>query len=1391
MTTIPSAKKDQTKSASKLFSGVSAAALIMGLGAVTARAAGTTITNTITSFSVTSGSSLDFIDIDGGTITGDLTNNGTVGLTTNAIGIQIQNGGAVSGQIVNNTSAIIQASGTGIAVQGAPAANLGGGINNLGNINVALSGAGASVFGINVAGSSVTTTIANGGTIAVNITGPTTGTANGSAIGINVASTGPVQGSVSNTGLIDVDARFDSSGNTQTANAAGVVISNSVASNSAGASLVNSGIIDVDAFARETCCGTAHAFATAVGASLVVNGTTAATNVAVAVTNSTSGVISVNATAFAGTVNNSATAFANPRGVVQTAAGGLNVSASLTNNGLIDVQGQATAVATSGSAWGSVNPLGIGQFLTASNGATNLSANFVNSSSGVFRIKGDVNAVGTANATAVFTDFSGLVQRVTTNGTTNISLGITNSGLIDFDIMANASGNVAGASAGGHLAIAQTVHGLAFPDGPSTIDFTNNSSGSILVNMDAAAIGGASATADAGMRGIVQSGEGEASENLISFSNAGTISFEANGNASASGTAWGKGHVTGLDQRARDGGVTNISANNNGSFNILVSASAQGGNSARGNLGINGVFQSVSATSLGSANVSFANSTSGSFNLTGNLQAIGTGSATNASAFGDVEGVRQGLRITSISTGNFAFTNSGNFNVEINVSASGGIASNTATASAVGYIVRAGTGGQTANLNVVNSGTLNVKAVANASNAVANATGLRFTINVLDGTVVNSGTLNVTASAPGGSAKAIGIAFNSSNNGVNLTNTGSINVLAIGSTTATAVKFTTAGALLGGIPVSKTHVFTNNGGTISAILNNNGTLSHGVAINAQHSPHVFLSPIQINLEGGGSIFGDIKLSEDDSILVRNGSTFFDGQINGTTTLNQFASTTVYGALTVASGGTLTLQVGAVSSEANIYVDTYTQTSTGTLSFNITPATTKLGMIHANVANLNGTVNVNIAPGLYGNSTTFSDVVAASTLNGTWSSVTTNTNSAFLSLAASLPGDGTADLILTRNAFNSLGGLTMNQNAVATGIETSYNVNLTGPYGTMVQELLFMNAATYTAAIEQLHGSEHPQIANSLLYSFNSLNSAISDRVNVGPYRTRGDSGDIIQRGDISFWARASIGFGDNDGDVEAPGFDQDVNAYHAGIDYAAGTDTILGFAAGYYKNELDFTNGNTAQEDGVQLAIYAHHDIRDWYLRGVFGYGLYDGESRRAISVGTIAGTALGMYDVKAISFFGEFGHRIEVNPGVFVTPYGALSYASVKMDAFSETGVGAANLAFPEQKVKAWMGDLGARFSTSVDVGNGGLFIPEFSVAWSHNFGDERVALNTGFSGVSTSNFTVVGSHVSSESILVNAGLTFATAGGIEIKGEYNGRFNSQYKENSFAIRLSLLFGS
>ena len=127
-----------------LLSGASLATL--QLAAVSAaRAAGTTISGAnLNGFTVTSAQQFDFIEVDNATvITGDLTNEGTVGISSTAIDVSGA-GTIITGDILNAANGNITATATGIHVRSGAVV---GGIDNGGNILVSNT-TGGSVHGV-------------------------------------------------------------------------------------------------------------------------------------------------------------------------------------------------------------------------------------------------------------------------------------------------------------------------------------------------------------------------------------------------------------------------------------------------------------------------------------------------------------------------------------------------------------------------------------------------------------------------------------------------------------------------------------------------------------------------------------------------------------------------------------------------------------------------------------------------------------------------------------------------------------------------------------------------------------------------------------------------------------------------------------------------------------------------------------------------------------------------------------------------------------------------------------------------------------------------------------------------------------------------------------------
>ena len=87
------------------------------------------------------------------------------------------------------------------------------------------------------------------------------------------------------------------------------------------------------------------------------------------------------------------------------------------------------------------------------------------------------------------------------------------------------------------------------------------------------------------------------------------------------------------------------------------------------------------------------------------------------------------------------------------------------------------------------------------------------------------------------------------------------------------------------------------------------------------------------------------------------------------------------------------------------------------------------------------------------------------------------------------------------------------------------------------------------------------------------------------------------------WARVWGGWNNNDGDANAPGYNESQWAIWGGADYAISETFFLGAAGGFFRSDnMDFdkfggVSGGSIEYDGGQVAGYGGWDNRVWYDR--------------------------------------------------------------------------------------------------------------------------------------------------------------------------------------------------
>jgi trimeric autotransporter adhesin len=615
---------------------------------------------------------------------------------------------------------------------------------------------------------------------------------------------------------------------------------------------------------------------------------------------------------------------------------------------------------------------------------------------------------------------------------------------------------------------------------------------------------------------------------------------------------------------------------------------------------------------------------------------------------------------------------------------------------------------------------------------------------------------------------------------------------------------------------------TNRAGTIWAGFSTDGgaNIHRGVAIeNASAGAHIQLQ----GTEADGHIYGDINIASSTTIETTQGKTWFEGTING-----------IEGALEIFGGGKLVLcQEGWISScDANawdtnwdpqegadqpslVFIDTLRVHSDGAIVHQLTPRTAPgtYPQVFANTATLSGTLEANYLPGFYANEFHYQNVIETGSRIGSFARV--DDNSLLLTTEAIYDGNN-VDLSVKRTAFDKVSGLTENQSAVGGGIEhiysklpgTDVNPAATDSFAQMVAKLFTIdNKHDYSAVLNQLTGAQYAQELQSMLWSLRPLNEAITDRMdcrlnhNVGPVATGYDSTLSAYRpygcfrpGQVQTWARVWGGWNNNDGDLNAPGYDETQRGIWGGADYALADTVSFGFVGGFFWSDMDFERfggvpGASIKYDGGQIAGYAIWDNSVWYDRSIVSAGFYRGDSHRSFALQSPAVDPNGSPDADAVSFYNEMGRRFGVGSNVMLTPFVGVSVASAELDSFTERdpqNTGTALKVFGND-ANSVASILGLRLSSSW-----GGFMSQLAMGWEHEFEDTFHTLNAAFAAApSGSNFRVIAADLKDDAFVVDAGVSYTLSHSSDLSVRYVGRFLEDYDAGSVMGRWTYKFGA
>jgi hypothetical protein len=599
----------------------------------------------------------------------------------------------------------------------------------------------------------------------------------------------------------------------------------------------------------------------------------------VALTNEGSLTFVGNATA-SGVTKAVATAYIDDSAIYQSAyttnGNATSASVNLDNSGTLAFQLTANATATDAAglatAYAYIDDTAIYQEAQT---AQTASVNLTNSGTLTFALSATATAPAGAQASAYFDDY-GIYQTAsaTVGNATLASVGLNNSGTLAFQAIANATSTGVASDATASAYFDEAALYQEANDGTTTsVSLTNSGTLTYLLSASATGVAGAYASAFYTDQGVYQSADGASGNTTlatVALNNSGTLALEATANATATGvggTAEATAYFdeTALYQQASGATTASVSLTNSGTLTFLASAAATapGGASATAYFNEYGIYQSADSSG-GNASIATVNlDNSGALMLAATATATVTGAtgAAEATAYDYYQAIYQ--EASGANTASVSLTNSGTLGALVSANAT---APGDAYAAAYYYDETAlyqyadATGGNAsiATVNLNNSGTLSLAALASAT-APTGATGYAEAYAYFDEDAIgqyaeaaqtasvgltNTGDLTLVASATasgpnyveaegyfderGINQYASGTSGNTSIASVNLSNSGTLLISAMGNATSTGAAGTATA--YGDIYSDGIEQEASNANTTSISLTNSGTLTiQGVA----------------------------------------------------------------------------------------------------------------------------------------------------------------------------------------------------------------------------------------------------------------------------------------------------------------------------------------------------------------------------------------------------------------------------------------------------------------------------------------------------------------------------------------------------------------------------------
>lgn len=318
------------------------------------------------------------------------------------------------------------------------------------------------------------------------------------------------------------------------------------------------------------------------------------------------------------------------------------------------------------------------------------------------------------------------------------------------------------------------------------------------------------------------------------------------------------------------------------------------------------------------------------------------------------------------------------------------------------------------------------------------------------------------------------------------------------------------------------------------------------------------------------------------------------------------------------------------------------------------------------------------------------------------------------------------------------------------------------------------ATTFRLALKQISPERYDNLAIDALRASVLFNDASDQRVLSRLLSARRDGvtpGENTSQG-RSAWIRIT-GSKQRAGDL---GFNTRASAIFAGTDGELASGTLLGFAAGFVRSDLNWNDGmGTVNTGYAKAGTYAAWLPGNWLLQIGLNAGFSEGNAQRRLAFAMVDRTATASTDGWEGNGSVRIGYRLPVEH-IDLIPTASLDYVYQRRNGFTEKGADSLNLRVQSVSNRTLRSQVGfvASFQTQLD--NAKVLTPQLQLGWAQVRPLDDRTITASLEGQAGS-FSVSGNTKTTNSLIANAGLNLISGQNFSLSVRYGIEYRRDLK--------------